>query len=172
MATNVNDWKRSVKAIELQVPSGNTCLARRVDLRKLLNAGSIPNLLMPIVREAMKGKQFDASELMENIDEEKITQMLELMDTIVLECILQPQVHPVPMRTVDGKPEPVPTTERDESKLYIDEVDFEDRQFIFNWAVGGTKDLERFRQEQASYMEGVHTGEGSQDTTSDVAGDQ
>lgn len=37
--------------------------------------------------------------------------------------------------------------ERDNGLLYADEVDLQDRIFIMNYAVGGTRDLERFRSE-------------------------
>jgi hypothetical protein len=162
MPTEVNEWKKSVKSVELEVPSGNTCLARRVDLRKLLNAGSIPNLLMPAVREAMKGKKFDAEELMKDIDEDKIKQMLDLMDMIVVDCVLRPKVHPAPA-TEEARSDDI---------LYVDEVDFEDKQFIFQWATGGSRDLERFRQEQESFMAGVHAGEGVEDSPISDPGDQ
>jgi hypothetical protein len=37
--------------------------------------------------------------------------------------------------------------ERDTELLYADEVDLQDRVFIMNFAVGGTRDLARFRRE-------------------------
>lgn len=59
----------------------------------------------------------------------------------------------VPETLEDGRPNPYYCTE-DELPVYTDEVDQEDKQFIFQFVVGGTSDLERFRREQAAALEG------------------
>jgi hypothetical protein len=140
-------WKKSASGIELEVPSGNVCLARRIDLRVLLKRGVIPNSLMPFVNKAISGKETNpedfAAELQRegNLDK-KLEEMMELVDLIVCECVIEPKVYPIP---ADGE-------ERDESLLYVDEVLAEDKNFILQWAVGGTTDLEKFRTEQGSYV--------------------
>lgn len=48
---------------------------------------------------------------------------------------------------------------RDPEALYIDEVEMDDKMFIFGWAVGGTADLERFREESAAVLADVPVGE-------------
>lgn len=50
----------------------------------------------------------------------------------------------------------VPEDDRDPDFLYAAEVDFMDKMFIFNYAVGGTRDLERFRQEYEQSVDSIH----------------
>ena len=99
--------------------------------------------------------------------------MLDFMDQTVIDVVISPKVLSVPMRTKVGEDgekvrddkglevkEPVPFEERDQEKLYVDEVDELDKQMVFDFSLGGTSDLERFLQEQAGSVESVHTGQG------------
>lgn len=163
VATNPKQWKKAISGVELSLPSGNTCLARRVELRRLLNAGVIPNSLMDIVKEALKGKKLAADTMADDIDLDpaKLNDMLAFMDQVVIDCVLNPKVRPIPYRATgagNGEKVVVPFEERDEEQLYIDEVDELDKQFVFNFAVGGTSDVERFRGEQEEQLASVHAG--------------
>jgi len=48
--------------------------------------------------------------------------------------------------------------------IYSDEVDLDDKMFIFQYAVGGTRDLERFRSEHAAGMGDISDGSGDEST--------
>lgn len=156
--TNASAWKKSsVQGGELEVPSGNVCLVRKPDgMRVFMSKGMIPNSLMPIVQTAIaeggKGnaKPVDPSKLMAEVleDPKKLQDMMSLIDAVVCDIVLEPKVCPVP---AEGE-------ERDDEVLYVDEVDMDDRMFLFQFAVGGTKDLERFRGEQASTMASISDG--------------
>ena len=186
VATNPKQWKKAISGVELTLPSGNVCLARRVDLRKLLKAGQIPNSLMDIVNRALKGKSVSMESFAEDIDvdPQKLNDMLEFMDQVVIDCVLQPKVLPVPMREKkvdglvqrddDGKPvmEVVPFDERDDETIRIDEVDDDDKAMVFNFSVGGTSDLERFREQQAAGVESVHAGASASSSSERSDGDQ
>lgn len=158
--TTATQWKKSATiGVEITVPSGNVCLARRVDLRSFLKKGVIPNSLMPFVQEAIKGKRTTPeammSEVMEGEDVQKnLDEMISLMDHIVCECVIEPKVLPIPKLNEDGE-ESYP---RDPDALYVDEVDEIDKNFLYQWAVGGSADLERFRKEQAEYVERLQSG--------------
>lgn len=45
--------------------------------------------------------------------------------------------------------------------MYLEEVDLTDKIFIFQYAVGGTRDLERFRSEYGELVDGIHPGSDS-----------
>lgn len=161
-------WKQSSQGVDLEVPSGNVCKARPVGMQVFLERGMIPNSLMPIVRQALKGEEPEIK--MDDINEEQITEMMALFDAVTVYCVVEPKVHRVPRYTDKDAEEgrcqqdqvgtSVPIEERDGGKLFVDEVDFEDKQFIFQWVVGGTRDLERFREEQGAGMEHLRAGTG------------
>lgn len=56
MATSARNWKKP-DSVELQLPSGNTCLVKRPGMEKLLAAGILPDSLTPIAMEAVKKAQ-------------------------------------------------------------------------------------------------------------------
>lgn len=58
---------------------------------------------------------------------------------------------------IDGEPNPLYRSEED-CPIYTDEVDQDDKTFIFQWAVGGTADLETFRREQAATLASAQSG--------------
>lgn len=145
--TSAQQWKKANEGIELEVPSGNVCLARRIDLPTLVTQGVIPNALMPMVNKAINTGEFDAEKELTDLDIEKITDMLSLYDHVALACVIQPELSPAP---AEGE-------ERDGDKLYVDEVDMDDKVFIFQWAVGGSSDLERFRAEQGAAMDALRS---------------
>ncbi len=141
--TPASQWKKASAGTPLQVPSGNTALVRSSGMQIFLTKGLIPNSLLPIVRQAMSGKQVDLKA--EDITEDQLADMVMLFDAIVVHCVIEPTVLPVP---AEGE-------ERDPEALYVDDVDFDDKMFIFQWVVGGTRDLEQFRKEQAAGVDAV-----------------
>ena len=144
--TTAQAWKKQAQGVPLEVPSGNTALVRNVGMQVFLQKGLVPNSLMPIVRQAMSGKDVDLK--VEEITEGQLADMLALFDAVVVHCVVEPKVMPTP---AEGE-------ERADDVLYVDEVDFDDKQFIFQWVVGGTRDLEQFRKEQAASVESVRGG--------------
>lgn len=155
--STASSWKKTSPVAaphEIEVPSGNVCLAKRPGMGAFLTAGLIPNSLMPIVSKAMEGKGVSDKQLsgeMSRImqDPTKIQEMFDLVDAVVIHVVVQPEMLPKPEHEEMRHPD----------KLYVDEVDEEDKLFLFNWAVGGTSDLERFRAEQAELLEPVSPGE-------------
>jgi hypothetical protein len=101
---------------------------------------------MPIMKDAMAGKAIDMANL--EVDNDMISQMIDMMDVVLLDVVLQPKVHSTPEV---GQP-------RDEDLLYADEVDMNDKQFIFQWAVGGTSDVEKFLEKSSEYLASLSPG--------------
>lgn len=171
-------WKRPLS--DLDLPSGDTCQVRRVGVEKLMKEGllhSMDTLTSVVSSETIpkaEGKApLDIKAMTD--DPEKFDAMMEMVDKIVCLVVTEPKVlnHRVPM--VDGKGEPVkddndkivtreiPDEERDEDAVYADYIDLQDRIFIMNFAVGGSSDLQQFREATATPLGSIPDGEATQD---------
>jgi len=170
--SQVGDFKKRLGGLT-ELPSGVTVKLRNPGgMRAFLGSGQIPNSLMGMIQEGLnKGKNIKPEALMKDkaLDPEMIKDIMVLMDTICLQTIVDPKVHPVPTdedvetfnekaRVHNATLELTPNKDaemiglvedpeelRSDFKLYIDEIPDEDKQFIFQWISGGTRDLEAFR---------------------------
>lgn len=167
-AAPVSEWKKKSKlrGQELVLPSGLTCVSGRVNLEVFLKTGRIPNSLRPMIDRAMQGKEISQEEVLGELagedfanklldgDEEALKTFNDLMtmvDAVVVDVMIDPKVIPAPETEED----------RSDTILHVDEIDDEDRMFIFNYAVGGTRNLEPFREGQASNVERILAQQGS-----------
>lgn len=168
-------WKRN-KGEDLLLPSGNTAFVKRPGPTAFLTQGLLPDSLTPIVQDAINTGKGIKKEKMNSLTSspEGIASMLDAMDKVLASVVMEPKVlyHRRPVVDEAGEPilsdgketfEDIPEEERDDDLLYTDDVDLEDKMFVFNFAVGGTRDLERFREEHAAGMGDIHPGEASED---------
>jgi hypothetical protein len=178
--TSAKNWKSSARTpVELELPSGNVCLALNKGMKAFLDDGVVPNSLIPIVQQAITGAETGKSpaEMMASAGSEEtvLLDMLVMMDGVLVACVKQPPIAAAPVAVVpdpDAEEEGATKTvvvqwgdsitqadgqviERDEEVLYVDDVELEDKMFIFQWAVGGTDDVEQFRSEFTSTLEGL-----------------
>lgn len=156
-ASSASEWKKSAFQV-VEVPSGNKCKAHRKPLQAFVKAGMIPNSLMPIVTLWLKKAQGGGKDIEADIDldnMEQVTDMLDLVDNVVIDVLDDPKVYPVPV-PAEGEME---APERDPEKLYIDEVAFDDKQFIYGWALGAVESLESFRKERKGTVGSISAGE-------------
>ena len=160
--TSASSWKKqSVEGTLITVPSGNTALVRAPGMQVFLTEGVIPNGLMSLVQEAMVSGQapkgLDESEFLK--DPATLQQIIDLADAVTVYCCIDPKVQPAP-RDEEGNVLPFGDESRDIDTLFVDEVDFMDKMFIFNFAVGGgTADLEKFRTQSFTDVVDVQPGE-------------
>lgn len=174
--TSAKNWRKRTGGHELELPSGNMCLVKRPGMQKLLTAGIMPDSLTPIamqhIAQAESGGRSSKSqeaklekELMDKVmqDPAQLTEMMQSFDKVVAMCVVEPKVRvhwytetdeqtghlPADAKVGDDIPDDV----RDDEILYTDDVDDEDKHFIFQYVVGGSSDLEEFRQEQTAAME-------------------
>jgi hypothetical protein len=173
MVTNAKNWKSKSKAgeYELELPSGNKCLVRAIKPEAFLSAGLIPDPLTQMVMAAVNAKKGLPPSKMKEIaqDPTKLASAVEMLDRILVYAVIEPSVEMPPVCVADRNGEPCgelytggegvhidrkkdgyhkfKEPERDEELLYADVVDLEDKQFIFQWCVGGTGDVESFREE-------------------------
>jgi len=131
-------------------------------MKVLIAKNKIPNNLLAIVKKAMSDpkKAPTPEEMMADVemDPEKLGAIMDFIDLIVVECLISPIVkHDPPNEDRDMSPDRV--------FLYVDEVDLDDKIFIWQYAVGGTRDLEAFRERQERNMEFVSTLENVEHST-------
>jgi hypothetical protein len=159
--TSAKAWKKAgdAKPQPLEVPSGNTCLVRPVGMQAFMSEGLIPNSLMGIIQASMeageKGEEVDEDKVVEGFiadirsDPSKLQDMIRMADACTVYCVLEPRVLPVPAADEERNPD----------LLYVDEVDLDDKLFLMNFAVGGTRDLEPFRERLSKGVESVSPSE-------------
>lgn len=141
---------------DLVLPSGQTILAQRPGPQGLMTAGMLDDLdtLSSILPKIMGGhtakgqpaKEFDATIIMKN--PAMLAEAMKLMDRVLVHVVIKPELTP----------EPASPTDREKGKIYPSSVGQEDKAFIFNWAVGGTQNLARFRTEYEESVAGLEPG--------------
>lgn len=141
----------------------NVCLVKRPGVQGLMKAGvldSFDSLTSLVQTEhidradgkaefkreqaARAGQDYDQTALLKD-DPKKIIEALALIDRVVLFCVVEPKLTAAPESEEDRDPE----------VLYVDEIDLDDRMFILNYVMGGSKDLETFRKGSGGGLAGV-----------------
>jgi hypothetical protein len=173
-----NTWGQSTPegaVRRLTLPSGSQCDAERCGLQGLVLAGVLAegDSLTALVdkkhlRRVRGGKSADhveinAESLMD--DSENLGKVLMVVDRCMPHIIKSPKVL-IHFNDLDDVPAGQPSTrripedERNDGSIYTDQVPLEDKMFLFNWAVGGVGDAERFRGESRAAVAGLENGEG------------
>ena len=175
--STAREWKSRAVGQDLRLPSGVVVLVKRLGPQAFLSEGFVPDSLAPIIQEAIReGKGLPPEKQKElGSDPRQIADMMSMMDRVLVKSVVEPAVHFLPpcvsQKTgqVCGE-DPLASIhqdakasgwhvyvegDKDDDLVYVDEVDFEDKSFIFQYVMGGTSDLERFRKEQASDVESV-----------------
>jgi len=161
-ASAVSDFKKLKKGRPLTLPSGLTMVCKRVELSSFIRQGDVPNPLLPIIEDALnKGKEMDMSKIVNDdqgkVDMDMVNSMYEMVNTIVCAVAISPSVHPI----IDEDGDEIDEDDRDDNLLYVDEVDDEDKMFLFGWAVGGTEDVATFRREAETGLASLGKKQGS-----------
>jgi hypothetical protein len=159
--STAKSWKKAKATMELELPSGEVCLVKRPGLPQLIAENVLPDMLTPIANKAIEKGQSgvgvseeESQEMMANLmkQENGLESMLDSFSRITAHCVVEPPVA-FHKRKVDDKWENIPEGERDEDILYTDDVDLEDQMFIFQFVVGGSKDLTEFRRKLGESVE-------------------
>ena len=148
--SSVSSWKRP-KSPVLELPSGQSVRVFNPGMKTFLVNGTLPNSLMVLAEKALQKGQPLGKDDMEKLinDPKKIADMLKFVDDLTMAVVTEPPVFPTPEHGMD----------REDDKLYVDEIDDEDKLFIFQWATGGSADLERFRTELAGTLAPLQSGD-------------
>jgi hypothetical protein len=180
--SQIGDFKERLGGLQ-KLPSDLVVKVRNPGgLTAFVASGKIPNSLLRIVQDALSGEESKeslvnkAKDLSKDMD--SIRDMMELMNIVTAEVIVQPDVRMAPtdedvtrwnlLHPEDQvkKPEDL----REEEVLYTDEIDELDKQFLFQWVTGGTRDLEKFRQQHERNVDVVSSVEGDASSTKPKSG--
>lgn len=174
-AKNPQDHKKKAsfgkrQTFPLTVPSGAEIEVTRPGLQGLIKAGILESFdsLTAIVQGEVIPKAegqpvIDVSTVRAlTKDPEKVKSITDMMDKIVMYVVADPKlVKPVKIDD-DGNEVDLTDEERDPDVAYIDYVDDNDKGFIMNYAMGGSQDLHRFREESEAIVAGVPDGESAE----------
>lgn len=147
------------------LPSGNTVKVQPISITDLLADKIIPDTLTAMVmkqldpgegKKATKVTDEEVRELVKN--PAQLADMFDVFDRVAARVVIEP-VFLYHREEVDGKWVTIDDEDRDDEMVYTDEVDLEDKSFIFQYAVGGTKDLERFRVSTSVAVGELESGE-------------
>lgn len=175
--TSASSWSSKTPTVDLELPSGNVARVRRVGPEVFLRQGILPDSVTALVEKNVRKKQgkrpLDASAILQ--DKEQIGQMLEMLDRVLVYSVIEPKVLMPPSCSVCGEDDVVSAkmhedkdrpdfhvfqpNPRLEDALYADVVDLDDKLFIMNFCVGGTRDIERFRRELGESVGSLSSGE-------------
>lgn len=193
-ATPASAWKGKVQVQgqELELPSGNVCLAKQITPDAFLSSDLIPDPLTGMIRTAIKSKQGLPPSAMKKVAEDKETMSaaLQLFDRVLAHVMVEPHVEMPPTCDVedaegevcgeyantevhkpqdpkklhDPKKHKYHEGPRNPDVLYTDQVEMQDKMHIFNWALGGVKKYESFRGQFESSLGSLSDSEDLQDT--------
>lgn len=182
---------------DLTTPSGNECQVRRPGITGLMQAGVLGDLdiLTSLVdtkhvqpnKNGGKGRakkqptrEEQAAKVMN--DPKQLEAVQRVMLKVVNYMVVRPTVrlHFTESEGPDGKPvyTDIPESERElaggnseypeDPVIFTDQIDFEDAMFLFQYAVGGTKELESFR---GKFRESLESLEPFQDVPNSAKSD-
>ena len=173
--SQIGDFKSRMGGI-MELPSGLVMkLKNPGGLQAFIANGTIPNSLLGMVNEGLKGKSGEdaakaAAELSNDV--ESLADMLKMLDLVFVQSAKDPQVYAVPTQDDLDRYNIMNPTKKfetidewrdshEEDRLYVDEIEEMDKQFVFQWVSGGVRDLETFRKEFEGNVAAISAVEGS-----------
>lgn len=169
-----NVWASNVPAGEsedLTLPSGQTCRAVKIGMEGLLAAGILTesdSLTALVTRHTRKirgakgkpdGEEVDTASMMG--DSNALKMILFTCDKAI-PLIVESPVVLCHFKTLDnGNTEKIPVNRRKAGTVYTDQIDLEDKMFLFTWALGSVAAMEPFRDEPKADVGGVVSQSGN-----------
>jgi hypothetical protein len=152
----------------ITTPSGQTCHAKRIGLQGMVEAGVLgdsDSLTAMVdskhIRRVRGGKGPDREELdLASImkDPDQLGKIIMMVDRALPLIVQSPEVKLHFTDESDGSTLRVPDDKREEEDVYTDQIGLEDKMFLFNWSVGGSADVTRFREESDNAVAGLEHG--------------
>jgi hypothetical protein len=145
--TSGREWRKArEEGYVITLPSGNAIRLRSIALDTLILSGKLPDLLTPVAARSLwtfddGGAIADETEMAKNY--------AELIHLIVRAGVIEPRI--------------VENPEADD-EISMDDLEFNDKVFIFNACIAPAAALQNFRDKQATGLDAVHNGKGDSDT--------
>jgi hypothetical protein len=144
VATTIQEWREKNQPQEVELPSGNTALLRKVNLLELAIAGSIPTTLIVRAQDIKAGKE-DWGNVMS--DPDRLAEISSLIAPVVLAAFVEPAVAKEP----------------DAEHLGIEEISMQDRMAVFQWCNADAEAVQPFRGDAEDGVEPVQDRGGDGD---------
>lgn len=153
-ASSISDFKKGSQGELVELPSGKFASIRRIQLTSLISEGLLGDSLAVLAQQAVdKGEGMDSAQIKAmGQDPEKISEALDAFDKIAARCFVEPRVTYYKDPNTGNT---IPDEDRDPEKLYSDELDIQDKIFVFQVVSGGTTNLDAFRQQFEQLMAGI-----------------
>lgn len=147
--SSADEWLVEAEGVLTELPSGKVVRTVMPGMQAFIEADLIPNELMPIILGAINQHQPAVTNDLQEMqrDPAMLLKLVETTDRIFAYCVTEPKFELAVARE-----------ERESGVLYTDMVTTEDKTYVFQLAVGGTRDLARFRQEQATELAALQVG--------------
>ena len=141
--------QEKVKPVAMDLPSGMRVVAQRVDLRWLMKHDLIPDPLLARVEEMIgliesADPNYVAEELghtLEQNPEETFSNWFSVLGTVWQACVVAPQFTDDPARR-----------DSEEPPYHIDDVEYFDKLYVYQWAQGVDRSVIEFLHEQSEAM--------------------
>lgn len=150
MVTSLQDWKKpSGTTEEVQLPSGNRAVLKRTDpVEFMTSGGDIPDVLTQIIIDSIQQQGRREFE----ITKDNLPELLESLNVITCAVFHEPKV----VRDDELQGEPT------EAVRPLSWISFQDKAFVFAWALGAQFDpAAKFPAQQAQRMATVPNGAGA-----------
>jgi len=146
--TNASQWGKVVTEGKLvPLPGGNVARLKKYNIMYLSKIGKIPNKLQAVVQGFISDPAgADLSKVA--ADKDGIANMMELLDITVEMCFVEPKV----VRPKKGQ-------ELAEDEISIEDVELNDKLYVFEWAQGEVDSVEAFREKQERAARAILGGE-------------
>jgi hypothetical protein len=159
----------------LMLPSGNAARVRRSGPEAFMTSGIIPDPLTAIVEKGIRSKKGLPPQKQADIakDPEKLGAVIEMLDRTLVYAVVEPTVVMPPACVVCDELDTTSAKQHSDKNrddyheykegdrvagvVYADRVSMDDKMFIMTWTLGGTSDLERFREEQRRSVASIST---------------
>jgi len=143
-------------------------------------------IVMEALEGGDAGRKRAEEKLRSQMSAAHIADMMAMYDSITMFVVVEPTIRPIPEKCACGSNKygeqilipktaekeafdwdnhdhgwsAVPDQDREHGTgiAYIDWIDFADKVYLMNFAVGGTRDLETFRKEQSELLDTLSTG--------------
>lgn len=144
--------------IDLLLPSGQTCRARKVSIEGMVEAGILADadvLTAQVTKHTRKikgakgkpdGEEINQGALLRDPDAMKT--LVTLLDRSLPSIVTSPRVKVHYTEVKVGKTtvtKIIPVEDREQGFIYTDQIDFGDKMFLFDWAAGGLVSMMNFR---------------------------
>jgi len=141
-------WRRPrEQGVVVELPSGNKARLRPVPLDLLILSGKLPDLLTPLAAQSLWNEQVSEN-LVDQV--QMVKGYAELVNIVVRVAMLDPKVVDNPQA---------------EDELALEDIDFSDKQAIFQLAYQPASVLEKFRDQQVRSLEAVSGSQNDQSPT-------